>query len=62
MADEKIETWSDADIKKLWPQAYQELLGFQNHLMRSNMGLTAAQLGMALQLAQEAFDKREGSK
>ena len=40
----------------MWPQAAGELRGFQ-HALEGNSGLTAAQLGMALQLADAEFQR-----
>jgi len=48
--------WSREEILEMWPQAVGELRGFQAHL-ESRSGITAAQLGMALQLAEEEFKR-----
>lgn len=53
-------TWTKEEILDMWPQAKGELQGFQRHLER-NSGITASQLGMALQLAEIEF-KRLQSK
>lgn len=45
-------------VSELWPQARGELSGFANALARSNAGITAAQLRMAIQLADEAYANR----
>ena len=47
--------WTAAEITSMWPQARGELRNFALHLQRSNMGLTGAQLGMALDLADKGF-------
>jgi hypothetical protein len=49
-------TWTKQDIMRLWPQAHGELSSLQRHLEHKS-GLTAAQLGMALQLASERFEQ-----
>lgn len=54
MADKK--TWTKKEILEMWPQAKEELQGFQRHLER-NAGITASQLGMALQLAEAEFKR-----
>jgi hypothetical protein len=43
--------WTEDQIKSLWPQARGELLGFANHLARTNAKITAEQLKMAVFLA-----------
>ena len=48
--------WGKDDILKMWPQAVGELRGFQRHL-EAKSGLTASQLGMALQLADAEFQR-----
>ena len=48
--------WSKDDILKMWPQAVRELRGFQRHL-EAKSGLTASQLGIALQLADAEFQR-----
>lgn len=53
-------TWTKEEILEMWPQAKGELQGFQRHLER-NAGITASQLGMALQLADEEFSRLKGS-
>lgn len=45
------------DVIKMWPQACNELLGFANHLRKTNSGITAAQLDMAIFLAQKYFNE-----
>lgn len=47
-------TWTDAEVAKLWPQARQELLSFAMHLEHSGAGITAKQITMAVQLADQA--------
>ena len=54
MANQK--TWTKEEILDMWPQAKGELQGFQKHLER-NAGITAAQLGMAIQLADEEYKR-----
>jgi len=59
MTDEikkKERIWTKEDILEMWPQAAGELRGFQRHLER-NAGITAAQLDMALNLAQAEFER-----
>lgn len=59
MADntkQEPKAWTDEEILRMWPQAAEELRGFQRHLER-NAGITAAQLGMALQLAEKEFQR-----
>ena len=48
--------WTKEEILKLWPQAAGELQGFKRVLER-NAGITAAQLEMALQLADSEFQR-----
>ena len=48
--------WNKKEILEMWPQAAGELLGFRRAL-EANSGLTAAQLGMALQLANAEFKR-----
>jgi len=48
--------WSKEEILKMWPQAAGELRGFQRALQR-NAGITASQLGMALQLAEAEYQR-----
>lgn len=45
----------------LWPQAARELGGFALHLERNGAGITALQLRMAIQLANEAYRLRRPS-
>ena len=54
MTDKKI--WTKEEVLEMWPQAKGELQGFQRHLER-NAGITASQLGMALQLANVEFSR-----
>lgn len=49
MTDKKV--WTEEEILEMWPQAAGELRGFQRHL-EARAGITADQLGMALQLAE----------
>lgn len=51
--------WTDDEIKRMWPQASGELRGFANALEHGKSGLTASQLRMAIQLADEAYNRRE---
>ena len=53
--------WSKEEILKLWPQAMGELRGFQR-VLEARAGITAAQLGMALQLAEAEFQRLCDSK
>lgn len=46
--------WAQEEILKMWPQAAGELQGFRKYLART-AGITADQLSMALQLAEEGF-------
>ena len=48
--------WNKDDILKMWPQAMGELREFQQHL-EAKSGLTASQLGMALQLAEAEYSR-----
>ena len=57
-AEPKVTKLSDDDISKLWPQARGELSGFANALDKRGAGITAAQLRMAVQLADEAYQGR----
>ncbi len=50
------EKFSDAEILEMWPQALGELHGFQSALQKK-AGITASQIGMALQLATVAFEQ-----
>lgn len=49
-------TWTKEEILEMWPQAKGELQGFQRRLERKS-GITASQLGMALQLAEAEFQR-----
>ena len=49
-------TWTREDVLRLWPQAKGELRGFQKALER-NAGITAEQLGMAIQLAEAEYER-----
>jgi hypothetical protein len=53
--------WTLNDIKRLWPHGLGELQGFQVHL-ETTAPLTAAQLDMALHLAQIGFAHTTNSK
>lgn len=57
----KKENWTKEEILKLWPQAAGELRGFQQALER-NAGITAAQLDMALHLAEAEFERIKNEK
>ena len=49
--------WTKEEILEMWPQAAGELRGFQRHLEARRAGITADQLGMALQLASVEFQR-----
>lgn len=51
--------WTDDEIREMWPQARGELQGFERHLS-VKAGITAAQLSMAIQLADAAFTAAAG--
>ncbi len=51
--------WTQEEILAIWPQANGELRGFQ-HALERRSGLTASQLGMALQLAEAEFNRLSG--
>jgi hypothetical protein len=53
---QKDKTWTKEEILEMWLQAAGELRGFQRVLERS-AGITADQLGMALQLADAEFQR-----
>jgi hypothetical protein len=53
---------SYADILQLWPQARGELLGFALALSRKNAEITAKQLHMAVQLADQRFAQLKEGK
>ncbi len=53
--------WTKEEILELWPQAAGELAGFQKHL-EGNAGITASQLGMAIQLANAEFQRLSSEK
>ena len=50
--------WTDEQILSMWPQAKGELGGFAYALARGGSGITAAQLRMAVVLADEAYSAR----
>ncbi len=50
----KSPAWTTEQILLMWPQAAGELAAFQRAL-EQRAGLTASQLRMAIQLAQERF-------
>lgn len=54
MSNQKV--WTNKEILDMWPQTKEELRGFQRHLERKS-GITASQLGMALQLAETEFQR-----
>jgi len=54
MSNQRV--WTKDDILEMWPQAVDELRGFQHHI-EGNTSLTASQLGMALQLANREFQR-----
>ncbi len=51
-----VRVWTKDEILKMWPQAEGELIVFQR-VLEAKSGLTASQLGMALQLARAEFGK-----
>lgn len=52
LATKKV--WSDEEIRAMWPQAAGELRMLERAL-EAKAGMTASQLGMALQLAEAGF-------
>jgi hypothetical protein len=58
MGDQERRHLPNEQVDLMWPQARGELLGFANALERGNSGITAAQIRMAVQLADEAVDRR----
>jgi hypothetical protein len=48
------------NVDRLWSQARQELANLAQFLTNNNAVITAAQLTMALALADEAVAKRQG--
>ena len=50
-------SYSKEDILEMWPQSAGELRGLRNHFMRTNAGITASQLSMALQLAEAEYKR-----
>jgi hypothetical protein len=52
------ERLTDERVELLWPQARGELWAYAHALERGGAGLTAAQLRMAVQLADEAVGGR----
>ncbi len=55
MTDPRV--WSKEDLLKMWPQAAGELRGFQHHLEKQRAGITADQIGMAIQLGNAEFER-----
>jgi hypothetical protein len=55
--------WTKEEILEIWPQADAELQGFRRAL-QAKSGITAAQLDMALQLADAEYKrlKKEGAE
>lgn len=53
--------WTKEEILEIWPQAAEELRGFRSYL-EAKSGLTAAQLGIALQLAEEEYKRLKRKK
>ena len=49
--------YSEKEVLEMWPQSAGELRNLRNHFMRTNAGITAAQLSMALQLAEAEFKR-----
>lgn len=54
--------WTKEEILEMWPQAAGELHGLLNHFLRTNARITASQLGMALQLAEEEYKRLREEK
>lgn len=54
--------YSEEEILEMWPQAEGELRGLCNHFTRTNAGITASQLKMALQLAKAEFQRLKEEK
>lgn len=54
--------WTKEEILQMWPQTAGELRGLRNHFMRRNAGITASQLTMALQLAEEEYKRLKEGK
>jgi hypothetical protein len=52
---------SDERLRFLWPQAAGELRGFAIALARGDSGLTAAQLRLAIEMADEYYRQRINS-
>jgi hypothetical protein len=48
------------EVKLLWPSSRGELLGFASALERGKSGITAAQIRLAVQLADETFRNLTG--
>lgn len=48
--------YSEEQMIAMWPQAAGELTNFKVHLQSSNAALTAAQLEMAIQMANAHLD------
>lgn len=57
-----LETLTDETLTQLWPQAAGGLRGFAGALERGNSGLTAAQLRLAVQMADAYYAQRTGAK
>ncbi len=49
-------SWTRDELLKMWPQVKGELRGFQRAL-EARSGITAAQIGMAIQLGDVEFER-----
>ena len=54
MAQDRV--WTNAELLEMWPQAAGELRAFKRYL-EARAGITAAQLSMAIQLAEAEFKR-----
>lgn len=54
-----LQQFSAAEIATMWPQASKELAGYARYMANTQAQLTAAQLCMAIQLANEAAAARK---
>lgn len=50
-SEPSLKLYSPEEMERMWPQAAGELRGYANALNRGNAGITAAQMRMAVQMA-----------
>jgi hypothetical protein len=54
--------YTTEQIITLWPSGRQELLGFANHLEQRSAAITAAQIRLAIEMADREFKRLNQDK